>query len=441
TEDDSADGAGEDKMALAGRRVAEAKKSGKLPPGAEVDPGDPFAIASFYTARFKEDARRLGLRVAIESEKDPSLMPRATGHVASMIRQIAVLESKGMAYVAGSPGSRAVYFDVTRAKDYGSLSGNTLDRLRGGAGGRVSEADQSSKRQPADFLLWKEDQTHLMKWDSPWGVGYPGWHIECSAMSLERLDPEGSRGEIDLHTGGEDNIFPHHECERAQAAGVTGNETFARHWAHARFLMVNGEKMSKSRGNFFTPRGLMEDGHEPAAIRLELIKTHYRANADFSMHGLRDAARMIERWRRFLESARASEDAGTRDETAVRDFADALASDLNVAGALGVVNKWIGSVTAPTRADAAVLSEVIDPALGVLELGSGAPRSTDSGLCIWLHGLSPDPEIEALIEDRRRAKLEKDYPAADAIRETLFKQGLLIKDVTGGRVEIDRAGR
>ncbi|MGP1273771.1 MAG: hypothetical protein ACTS22_10610, partial [Phycisphaerales bacterium] len=257
TEDDAADGGGEDKMAVAGERIAEAKKSGRLPADADVDPRDPYAIAAFFAGRFQEDARRLGIKVAIEAEKDASLMPRASDAVPAMIRAIERLVETGHAYVRGEPGSRAVYFSVENAADYGRLSGNSLDQLRGGAGGRVDAANQAQKNHPADFLLWKEDAGHLMKWDSPWGTGYPGWHIECTAMSFGRLTPGGldrilnqadSQAAIDLHSGGEDNIFPHHECENAQSCALTGGDRFARCWVHTRYLMVDGQKMSKSKG-------------------------------------------------------------------------------------------------------------------------------------------------------------------------------------------------
>src|SRR5262249_48990021 len=154
---------------------------------AGIDPGDPYSIAAFYAARFLEDARRLGLKVADEAARDPTLMPRASANVPGMIEVVKILLARGHAYTVGSPGSRVVYVDVRSFPAYGRLSGNTLESLREGAGGRVAAQNQSGKRHPADFLLWKEDPSHVMKWDSPWGKGYPGWHIECSVMSAARL--------------------------------------------------------------------------------------------------------------------------------------------------------------------------------------------------------------------------------------------------------------
>ncbi|VAX36378.1 Cysteinyl-tRNA synthetase, partial [hydrothermal vent metagenome] len=207
TDDAVADGAGEDKMELAAARLLEAKKSGKLPEGVDdIDPGDPYAIAGFYAAAFIEDAKRLGMKVAFEADADASLLPRASEHVKGMLEIVVGLLEKGFAYQVGG----AVYFDTQAFPDYGSLSGNTLDKIREGAGGRVSQSQQSEKKHPADFLLWKADSSHLMKWDPSallgrevgLGEGYPGWHIECSAMAQERLAPAGSAhaGVIDIHS-------------------------------------------------------------------------------------------------------------------------------------------------------------------------------------------------------------------------------------------------
>jgi cysteinyl-tRNA synthetase len=459
TDDTDADGGGLDKMAVAGQRIAEAKKAGKLPPGAEIDPRDPYQIARFYEGRFKEDARRLGLKVAIEAEKDATLMPRATEHVRGMIAVIARLVERGFAYVVGAPGSRVVYFDVRQFPSYGALSGNTLDNLKEGEGGRVSAANQAGKRNPADFLLWKEDASHIMKWESPWGAGYPGWHIECTAMSLERLVgrdgashlpgmTQGSAALIDLHSGGEDNIFPHHECEIAQSCGAFNAQPdgapFASMWFHPRFLLVEGTKMSKSKGNFFTARELFASppagkGIEPAALRLELIKTHYRSNANFTMQGLSDSQRMVERLRRFAEVAAANTTPTVHAATPIcrERLAHALHDDLNIAMALAEVNTWMNAVERPGAAEAALLHD-IDAVLGVLSLERPAAAiATDIG--IFAPGLTPDPQVEALLRQRRDARAAKDFKASDAIRDQLAALGYAIKDMAGGKVEVRRA--
>jgi cysteinyl-tRNA synthetase len=461
TDDEVADGGGEDKMQAAARRLEEAKKSGKLPAGAEgakIDPRDPYAIAAFYTERFLEDARKLGLKVAIEARKDPTLMPRATANVPGMITMILRLIERGFAYAVGEAGRQTVYFRVQSFPSYGRLSGNTLDKLREGAGGRIGAEAQAEKEHPADFLLWKSDDSHLMKWESPWGAGYPGWHIECSVMSFNRLVLDERRvshpatpaqpwefpgGEplIDLHSGGEDNIFPHHECEIAQSCCAL-NETpqrgsFARYWFHPRFLLVEGEKMSKRRGNFYTPRDLFARGLEPAAVRLELIKTHYRSNANFTEQGLKDSARMVERWRRFLEQAQASSQQGSITMTVRQAFAEAMHDDLNVAGAIGVLNKWVGEVGegGATKADGQLLLE-FDRVLGLLELER--PRAEKMEIGIFAPGVDPNPRVIELLERRRDARAAKDFATSDAIRDELAALGYEIKDVAGGKVEVRR---
>ncbi|HEX2838402.1 MAG TPA: cysteine--tRNA ligase [Phycisphaerales bacterium] len=452
---------GEDRMAVAGRRIAEAKKSGKLPADAKVDPSDPYQIARFYEGRFKDDARTLGLKLVLDADTDPSLTPRATDNIEGMKAVIKRLLHLGYAYTAGTPGQRVVYFDVQKFTPYGRLSGNTLDRLREGEGGRVSGENQSQKHHPADFLLWKEDPSHIMKWDSPasdWGPGYPGWHIECTAMSISRLSERGSgaspsadclaslsvmNGEplIDLHSGGEDNIFPHHECEIAQSCCAFNQDpkagSFARMWFHPRFLFVEGAKMSKSKGNFFTARDLFDKGYEPAAVRLELIRTHYRSNADFREQGLKDCQRMIDRWRRVAdEGAKSTDEGNTAARAACRhDFATSLDDDLNIAQAIAAVNAWVGAITTPVAADARLMKQ-IDDVLGVLSLQRPQSATTEIGLYV---NVAPDPAVEALLTQRQAARAKKDFAASDAIRDQLAKMGYAVKDVAGGKVEVRRA--
>ena len=451
TEDDNADGSGEDKMDLAARRIEQAKKSGAIPPDEGIDPADPFAIARYYENRFKEDAIDLGLKVAIESIDDPSLMPRATDNIENMKTVIEQLLTDNYAYPAGEPGSRAIYFDVQRFEKYGQLSGNTIDNLKGGAGGRTDDTNTQQKHHPADFLLWKEDSTHKMKWNSPsvigsdgkpeqWGQGYPGWHIECTAMALARLaegNLEGahkSHAQIDLHSGGKDNIFPHHECEIAQSCCFTGNDSFARHWFHPRFLKVEGQKMSKSKGTMYTLRDLTAKGIDPATIRLELIKTHYRANADFSMQGLKDSARTVDRWRKFIEAG-AQGELGSINEPVRDAVAGAMNDDLNIAGALGVINKWIKDTQAPTQADAE-LFKLFDSFLGVLSLKQLEQSKSDSGIALYQPGVTPSDEIEQLLIQRRDAKASKDWASADTIRDQLNAMGFSIMDKPQGKVEV-----
>ena len=408
TEDQFADGGGQDKMELAAQRLKDAKKQGE----ADVDdPTDPFQVAGYFTQAFLEDARLLGLKVADEY---PQHMPHATQNVDRMIDMIQALMDKGHAYIADAV---AVHYDVARFADYGRLSGNTTDRLVAGAGGRIQEAHQAGKRNPADFLLWKPDPTHLMKWDAPWGAGYPGWHIECSAMSLGTLGVET----LDIHTGGEDNIFPHHECEIAQSTGATG-KPFANYWLHTRHLMVEGKKMSKSRGNFYTVRDLLARGVDPAVLRYELLKTHYRANANFTAKGLEDSAKAVGRLRTFAGQtsvdAKQQASTGGPQSDIERQFARALADDLNISAALGALFKWVGAIEAPSSDDIAALRRM-DSVLGVLD-----QRRAD--VPVEPVGLS-DAEIEWKIAELNAARSEKDYARSDAIRDELDAQGVEVR--------------
>ena len=426
TDDSNADGGGEDKMEVAAKRLLEDKKSGALPEGSDIDPADPMAIADFYTEAFLEDARTLGLLVALEADDHPERLPRPTRYVEQMIELVQTLIDRGNAYVA-SDG--AVYFDVASFPDYGELSGNTVEALRAGEGGRVLESNQAVKKSPADFMLWKPDPTHLMRWPSPWGEGYPGWHLECSVMAESLL---GVDGVIDFHSGGEDNIFPHHECEIAQSRCATGASSFARYWFHTRHLVVEGEKMSKSKGNFFTVRDIMSKGVTPGALRLELIRTHYRQNANFTMQGLKDCGRMVDRWCRLreqLEEGRVSPGDGPGPlEQALPAFTEALCEDLNVARAIGSLNEAAGAsrvegAEAPVDPDRArrELDALIrmDHVLGVLDRNQASTDSTDDSLA----GV-----VEERLVARSRAKEEKDWATADLIRDELASMGIAIKD-------------
>lgn len=446
-DDEVADGGGVDRMEEGARRLTEAKKSGRLPPGApaDIDPDDPFQIAEFYANVFLSDARLLGLKVAREAEGNPALMPRPTRKISQMQAMIRELLENGAAYVVGEAGraGTAVYFDVSGFPEYGRLSGNTLEALRAGAGGRVSAANQSSKRSPADFLLWKVDPSHTMKWEFPGiGAGYPGWHIECSAMAREALGET-----IDLHSGGEDNIFPHHECEIAQSRSATGRERFARHWFHVRHLQVEGEKMSKSKGNFYTIRDIVSKGFSPAAIRLELIKTHYRVNANFTEQGLVDSARRVTRWldtRGPRDSGRGS-GAGPFEGAESR-FREAMENDFNVASAIAALDLIAGEalpmrqreargerLSGEDRSALDAASRTIGRMLDVFGLADVSNAVTEVG------DGEDAREIESLIGARAAAKKAKDFGEADRIRRQLTDMGIEIKDTAQGTTWSRRA--
>ena len=419
TEDELADGQGEDKMAVAAKRLREAKKAGTLPEGVTLEnPDDPYAVANFYTQAFLEDARKLGLKVA---EEYPQRMPHATQNVDAMLAMIRVLIDRGHAYQAEDG---AVYYSVESFKDYGVLSGNSVENLRGGAGGRVDTTTQSVKRHPADFLLWKPDQKHIMKWPSPFGEGYPGWHIECSAMATRHLGAE----QIDIHTGGEDNIFPHHECEIAQSRGATGKAHFARYWLHGRHLKVEGEKMSKSKGNFYTVRDVLEGkvtGREvaPAVLRYELIKTHYRASSNFTAQGLIDGGKAVARLQKLHDAAVQAADGDAKEldltHPTLARFAKALGDDLNMSEALAAVFEWMNGLGEGVGEAAETLGVLrkIDSVLGVL--------STQAEL------EAPD-EAEDLAGQIDAARAAKDFAKADEIRSRLLEQGYKVLTTKDG---------
>ncbi len=434
TDDTSTDGAGQDRMQVAIRRMKESKKSGKVPLDAIDDPNDPYQIANYYTQAFLDDGRQLGYKVAFEH---PRNVPKATEHIAGMIAMIQTLLDRGHAYVAKDG---VVYYSVESFPKYGQLSGNTLEHLQSGAGGRVSDENQAMKRHPADFMLWKPDSHHLMKWDSPWGVGYPGWHIECSVMATKLLDSPV----IDIHTGGEDLIFPHHECEIAQTCGATGKETFARFWIHARFLMVEGEKMSKSRGTFFTVRDVVEgralqslEGRDaprpvdPAVLRFELIKSHYRANLNFTAKGLSDSAmtvrRMVECRQRLEEQAQGKSAEVDLSHPILQRFAAALADDLNISGALGEVVPWFGE-TPGDPVEALAVFRKINSVLAVAPIHQDLDYAPPADAAV-------DARLQQALDWCRElddARARKRYDRADELRKMLLESGFEVRTTKDG---------
>ena len=432
TEDD---GSGQDRMAVGGQRIKEAKKSGKVADGEVANPDDPFQVADYYMHAFLEDGKQLGYKVAFEY---PENVPRATDNIDGMIEMIKTLIERRHAYVA-SDG--VVYFSVESFPEYGRLSGNSLTELQSGAGGRVLDEDQAMKRHPADFMLWKPDQTHVMKWDSPWGTGYPGWHIECSVMAEKYLGSDT----IDIHTGGEDLIFPHHECEIAQSCGCSGQTHFARYWVHARFLKVEGNKMSKSQGTFYTVRDILsgnfkkdESGElwgravDPSVLRFELLKSHYRTNLNFTAKSIADSANCVRRLQEFRQALESTCDGEAADvdlsHPIVQQFAQHLADDLNIAGAISVVLPW--SSQRPTdRAEAAEALgalKLINSVLGVAPLNEGLQSSETAGTDSLLE------QVEAWCRELDDARAEKNYDLADEIRVRIKDAGFEVRTTKEG---------
>ncbi|MFK7961747.1 MAG: cysteine--tRNA ligase [Phycisphaerales bacterium] len=440
-DDTDVDGGGLDKMAAAGERIREqkeaskktSKKDGTAAAEAVENPDDPYQIADFYAAAFVEDGRRLGLGVCLDPE---SHRPRATRHVDGMISMIETLIERGHAYV-GADG--VVYYSVESFPAYGALSGNSLADLREGEGGRVSAGDQANKRHPADFMLWKPDPSHLMKWDSPWGTGYPGWHLECSVMAMDRLGAET----IDIHTGGEDLVFPHHECEIAQSCGATGRSTFARYWLHSRFLMVEGAKMSKSAGTFYTVRDILEgkatEGRPvaPAVLRYELIKAHYRTSTNFTARGLKESAGAVRKLSDFRHRmADAAGDASatvTPDHPVLAEFLGALGDDLNMSAALAVVFPWMGE-DHPDPAESLAVFDAINRVLAVAPMVAPDGSILDGDGSGDSAGGADDvaAEVAAMCAELDAARAAKDFGRADELRDAITARGWTVKTTRDG---------
>ncbi|MDE2850076.1 MAG: cysteine--tRNA ligase [Acidobacteriota bacterium] len=353
--------------------------------------------------------------------------PRATEHVAEMITMIERLLEAGYAYRADD----SVFFRIAADEDYGKLSGIDLDHVRRGQ--RV-QSDEYAKEDARDFVLWKGAKEGEPEWPSPWGAGRPGWHIECSAMSQKYLGTT-----FDIHCGGVDNLFPHHENEIAQSESAN-DSPLARYWLHSEHLTVDGEKMSKSLGNCYTLGDLLDRGLPARSIRYLLASVHYRQQLDFTFDKLAEAGRALKRiddmrFRLAHEVEKESDPAPL--DRAARDFENAfgaaLADDLNAAAALGVVFTFVHEVNgfidsglpAGGRARVEASLDRADQVLAVLDAGAWA-GSTET------EGTLSDGEIDALVEARSEARASRDFAAADRIRDQLSEAGVLVEDAPGG---------
>jgi cysteinyl-tRNA synthetase len=367
----------------------------------------PAEVAETYTRMYDVQMARLHI-------EPPDIAPRATGHILEMIELIEDLIAGEAAYVLAGD----VYFAVRSFPTYGRLSGHNIDDLRAGA--RV-EADER-KRDPLDFALWKAAKPGEPSWRSPWGRGRPGWHIECSAMSLAYLGPG-----FDLHAGGADLIFPHHENEiaQAEAAGVD----FARLWVHNGLLSIDGEKMSKSVGNVVTLADAL-DTYGADVLRFFYLAAHYRSPIDFNADRLDDARAAVERWRAFLRTAAAVTEAPVEDadvDAARAAFTAALDDDLNTpkahAALFGLATAGFAHLERGDRAAAAGAREAFRELAGVLGYELAEPARSDD-----LVG----PLVEELLRLRTDARARKDFAAADAIRARLAELGVVVEDTPEG---------
>jgi cysteinyl-tRNA synthetase len=386
-----------------------------------------------YVQAFFDDCKTL----SIES---PEHWIRATEHIDDMVALIEKLQTKTYTY----PSEGSIYYRIAKFKDYGKLSKVDLTGIQAGA--RVDN-DRYEKESARDFALWKAPKPGEHFWETPIGVGRPGWHIECSAMAMKYLGET-----LDIHTGGIDLAFPHHENEIAQSEAATGKK-FVRHWLHAEHLLVEGEKMSKSLGNFFTLRDLFQKGYKPSALRFALASVPYRRQLNFTFDGLQQATSSVERLRNFalrLKNEKFPETtnqmaADERLQKAANDFDAGLSDDLNTAQALAAIFDYVretnismdkgefgrGSVTGAQE-----LLATFDKVFAILEDDDGE-KLTALGFAQEQSGMS-DADVEKKVAERQAARKRKDFAASDRIRQELADHGILIEDTKDGSVRWKR---
>tara|TARA_Y100000741_G_scaffold69967_4_gene50854 strand:+ start:10029 stop:11399 length:1371 start_codon:yes stop_codon:yes gene_type:complete len=363
------------------------------------------ALTDRTIASMHEDFSKLGLEL-------PTNEPRATDHIEGMIKMINGLIDKGHAYYSESGD---VFFAVRTFPEYGKLSNKNIDDLNPGA--RIKEDD--SKKDPLDFVLWKSAKPNEPSWDSPWGLGRPGWHIECSVMSLENLGEH-----FDIHGGGPDLLFPHHENEIAQSECASDHK-FANYWMHSGLLKINGEKMSKSLGNFAMLKDLY-DSYHPEVIRYYLISSHYRSSLNFDNESLDQARSALTRLYQALLLA-PSEETDLHDES-ISEFIKSMNDDLNTPEALstlfGLAKLINNSQNVQEQSMYSSTMKELGQVLGLLHENSDAFLQYGASLS--------DDEIEAQIQQRNEARKANDFQKADQIRDDLAEQGILLDDSTEG---------
>lgn len=400
---------------------------------------EPQEIAERYIAEYKLVLQRLGIDTV-------DVMPRVSEHIADIIEMIQGLIDKGYAYVAGGD----VYFDVSKFPSYGKLSRRSVEELQAGARVEVDER----KKNPADFALWKAAKPGEPAWESPWGPGRPGWHIECSVMAAKHLGHP-----VDIHGGGIDLVFPHHENEIAQSEAFAGSEPFVRYWLHSGLLQMNSEKMSKSLGNYVTAMELLDE-YGPDVIRLYLLSHHYRSPREFSRERLEEAKRSLSRLRNAVEGLRrvqAGSDpiggaatAGAEDkaaamlleaaEAAAADFEAAMSDDFNTAEGIAALfelarkcNTYLGQtgdrITAAGNRAVARALEVFEHIGGVLGI-----RLSPAATVPEQHHYQQvaNQLVELLLEIREQARQERDWVRADHIRDRLALVGVIVEDTPSG---------
>ncbi len=380
---------------------------------------DFMAVSKKYIEEYKKDAGGLNVREA-------TIHPKATENIDEIIKIISELIKKGHAYAAGNGD---VYFSTRSFKEYGKLSGQTIDDLQSGARIKVGEI----KKDPLDFALWKAAKEGEPYWDSPWGKGRPGWHIECSAMAGKYLGKT-----IDIHCGGQDLIFPHHENEIAQSEGCNGVD-FAHYWMHNGYINVNSQKMSKSLGNFFTVREIAEKyGYEP--IRYLMIASHYRSPINFSEEIIMQCKSALERLYKFRENLEfavknAAESAGKIEFDIVsykNKFIEKMNDDLNTADALGVIFELVKNVNMNIIPKSGIAGKaLLSGILGLFNELTGVLGILYEDKTQGQKSISED-EIKELIDKRNLARKEKNWQRADEIRDELKSKNVIIEDTPQG---------
>lgn len=378
----------------------------------------PMEVAEEYTRSYFQDMDALNVL-------RPDICPRASGHVIEQIDIVRLLIEKGYAYeINGS-----VYFDVLKFPGYGKLSGRKVDEMEAGARVEV----KSEKRNPADFALWKKaEPEHIMQWPSPWGVGFPGWHIECSAMSTKYLGPT-----FDIHGGGLENQFPHHECEIAQSEGASG-KPFVKYWLHNNMVTVNGQKMGKSLGNFTTLKQAFEKWRPPV-IRFFILQSHYRSTLDFSDAAIDGAAGGLDRLTNAIRQLKKQSVAGSAhspglsiDLAAIRrSFLEAMDDDFNTPQALAILFELSRVVNAQLNQAGALDAQQARDALALMEELGGGILGIDFQEDRKQNGLEAGL-MDVIIELRKDLRAEKLWKYSDRIRDALNRLGIAIEDEKEG---------
>ncbi len=401
TDDNELSDSGEDKMEAASKRENKTV----------------WEIARHYEDLFMKDLKALKFTPAFK-------YPRATEHVQEMIEMVKTLEEKGVVYET----SDGIYFDISKFPRYGELSGNTLESLQAGARVDINE----DKRSPFDFAVWKKlsgkNLNHAMKWESPWGTGFPGWHLECSAMGKKYLGET-----LDFHTGGEDNKFPHHECEIAQSETANGKK-FVNYWMHKSRVVVNNEKMSKSLGNFFTVPDLTAKGFTPEAIRFTFLSAHYRSKLNFTEEQLKESQKTIDKFNDFIQVLYKTETKEAGDGmsglvvSSKQQFEKGMDDDLNISVALASLFGFIkaarkkidsGDISLKGKEEILSYMKSLNEIFEVFDFEEKKEKE-----------FSPEEQklIDQLIEKRNIFRAEKNWSEADRIRDELVKMGVNIAD-------------